>query len=54
MSNNSNSIKNDLKIIIIGSSGTGKTSLVKTISKGSFTDEQHSEQGKIKNYIIYL
>jgi small GTP-binding protein len=29
MSNNSNNIKNDLKIIIIGSSGTGKTSLVK-------------------------
>jgi small GTP-binding protein len=29
MSNNSNSIKNDLLIIIIGSSGTGKTSLVK-------------------------
>ena len=42
------------KVLVFGHEGSGKTSLVKTISKGTFTDEQHSEQGKIKNYIIYL
>jgi len=42
------------KVLVFGNEGSGKTSLVKTISKGTFTDEQHSEQGKIKNYIIYL
>jgi len=34
------------KVIIFGSEGVGKTTLTKSIEKGVFTNESHSEQGK--------
>ena len=42
------------KVVIFGSEGSGKTSLVKMFEKGKFTDETHSESGKLKYYIIFL
>ena len=40
------------KVIIFGSEGSGKTSLVKRIETGSFTNESHTETGKLK--YIYI
>jgi len=34
------------KLMIFGSEGTGKSSLVKRIERGSFTNEVHTENGK--------
>ena len=33
------------KVIIFGAEGTGKTTLTKSIEKGSFTNETHTENG---------
>ena len=35
------------KLIIFGAEGSGKTSLTKTFEKGTFTNETHSENGKL-------
>ena len=35
------------KVVIFGSEGSGKTSLSKRIERGSFTNESHTEAGKI-------
>ena len=40
------------KVIIFGVEGSGKTSLTKTFEKGSFTQETHTENGKLLNFII--
>ena len=48
------------KLLIFGSEGSGKTSLTKRLEKGSFTEESHSENGKIffkfylNNYIYRI
>ena len=34
------------KVIIFGAESVGKTTLTKSIEKGVFTNESHSEQGK--------
>ena len=39
------------KVIIFGSEGSGKTSLVKRIETGSFTNESHTDDG---NYNLIL
>ena len=38
------------KVLIFGSEGTGKTSLTKRIERGSFTNESHTENCKLKIY----
>ena len=35
------------KLIIFGAEGSGKTSLTKTFEKGNFTNESHSDSGKL-------
>jgi GTPase SAR1 family protein len=35
------------KVIIFGAEGTGKTTLTKSIEKGSFTNETHTENRKL-------
>ena len=40
------------KVLVFGSEGSGKTSLTKTFEKGSFTQETHTENGKLSNFII--
>lgn len=35
------------KVIIFGNEGSGKTTLVRSIEKGSFTEETHSDNCKI-------
>lgn len=42
------------KLIIFGPEGSGKTSLVQRIKKGTFTNEEHSEDGNIKINLIYI
>ena len=43
------------KLIVFGSEGSGKTSLTKRIEKGNFTNESHTETGKLKYiYIITI
>ena len=43
------------KVLIFGSEGSGKTSLTKRIEKGNFTNESHTETGKLKYiYIITI
>ena len=37
------------KLLIFGTEGVGKTSLTKSIEKGAFTDETHTENG-----ILYI
>ena len=39
------------KVLIFGSQNSGKTSLVKRLEKGIFSEETHTEDGKF--YIIY-
>lgn len=39
------------KVLVFGTLGVGKTSLTKSIEKGIFTNESHTENG---NPIIYL
>jgi GTPase SAR1 family protein len=34
------------KVLIFGAEGTGKTTLTKSIEKGSFSEESHTENGK--------
>ena len=41
------------KVLVFGSQGTGKSSLVKLMRKGSSANDL-SEDGKLKYYIIYL
>ena len=42
-------------VLIFGSEGSGKTSLTKRIEKGNFTNESHTETGKLKYiYIITI
>ena len=38
------------KVIIFGNEGSGKTSLTKRIERGSFTNESHTENCKLKIY----
>lgn len=35
------------KLIIFGTEGSGKTSLTRRFEKGSFTEESHTESGKL-------
>jgi tRNA A37 threonylcarbamoyladenosine biosynthesis protein TsaE len=35
------------KVLIFGSLGTGKTTLTKSIEKGVFSQESHTDNGKI-------
>ena len=34
------------KLLIFGAEGSGKTSLIKSFEKGTFTNETHTENGK--------
>jgi GTPase SAR1 family protein len=34
------------KLIVFGTEGSGKSSLIKSFEKGTFTNETHSENGK--------
>ena len=34
------------KLLVFGTEGSGKSSLIKTFEKGTFTNETHSEEGK--------
>ncbi len=38
------------KVLVFGAAGTGKSTLTKSIEKGVFTEESHTENGKL----IYL
>ena len=38
------------KVLVFGATETGKTTLTKSIEKGVFTEESHTENGKL----IYL
>ena len=40
------------KVLIFGSEGSGKSSLVKRIDKGHFSEESHSDNGNI--FLIIL
>ena len=40
------------KVVVFGAVGTGKTTLTKSIKSGVFTEETHSENGKILNKLI--
>ena len=42
------------KVIIFGTEDSGKTSLTKTFEKGSFTEETHTDNGKLLKFIIKL
>lgn len=35
------------KVLVFGTEGVGKTSLTKSIEKGAFTNESHTENGMI-------
>lgn len=38
------------KLIIFGNENSGKTSLVKRLEKGLFSNEKHTKEGIFKNY----
>ena len=40
------------KVVVFGAVATGKTTLTKSIEKGVFTNETHTENGKILNKLI--
>lgn len=42
------------KLLIFGTEGSGKTTLSKSLEKGTFSNETHTENGKLKYYIIFL
>ena len=42
------------KVLIFGSEGSGKTTLSKYLEKGTFSNETHTENGKLKYYIIFF
>ncbi len=42
------------KVLVFGSTGTGKTTLTKYIEKGSFSNETHTEKGKNNNLSNYF
>ena len=42
------------KVLVFGTSGTGKTTLSKYIEKGTFTNESHTENGKKINFNFFL
>ena len=39
------------KVLIFGTGGSGKTSLVQRLKNGSFSEESPSDRGNIFNYI---
>ena len=41
------------KLLIFGTESVGKTTLTKSMEKGAFTNESHTENGK-QNIIIYI
>ena len=40
------------KVVVFGAVATGKTTLTKSIEKGVFTNETHTENSKILNKLI--
>ena len=42
------------KLLIFGTEGSGKTTLSKSLEKGQFSNETHTENGKLKYYIIFI
>ena len=42
------------KLLIFGTEGAGKTTLSKSLEKGTFSNETHTENGNLKYYIIFF